>query len=273
MTSREIADKEIESWIKGDIFYQNYFKFKKINGLVGLCVIVTQFLPSREKVIERFIGGLALYGDYLITNDEQDLEIIEKLTRPVLDMAIYTVKSKSYQKLIIKKEISGDETIHTKQIITPISHRALRLYSKNNNIVLFTQKDVRELRKNFIESIDIENKGTAHIENEKQKSKLTLEQIALLYAYSGKTIDKKNCDEIAGRYGRKAGHKLYQFYLKYLRQNERTGIEPGGTILPTKNKAKNIETVISHLPEDKMKRAESELITLNKLIENETYKK
>lgn len=89
--------------------------------------------------------------------------------------------------------------------------------------------------------------------------KLTLRQVALLYAYEKKVIPKA-ADEIARHYGHQSGAKLYGHYLTMSQRAGRTGEDiQGQKLVPM---IKDIIAVIPHLSSARKQEAESELQTL-----------
>jgi len=81
--------------------------------------------------------------------------------------------------------------------------------------------------------------------NRRDKSKLKLREIALIYYYTGKTITRENGNEIAKKYDYNSGEKLFQFFTKYSSRANRIGIED--TKQKTINKIKLFETIIQYL--------------------------
>jgi hypothetical protein len=89
---------------------------------------------------------------------------------------------------------------------------------------------------------------------------LTLQQIALLYAYEGKAIPKADANEIAREYGHKSGGKLYDHYRTVCQRAGRVGDEiRGQRLVPM---IKNIKVVVPYLTGIQQRQAEIELQTL-----------
>ena len=104
---------------------------------------------------------------------------------------------------------------------------------------------------------------------EKHKPELTINQIALKYAYSEKQITRKNGDEIAEQHGHNSGEKLFQRFTYYLSQANRKGKPIPCTPKKLNNKINLINSVIDLLPTDKQERAKDEVSILKKIYEAE----
>jgi hypothetical protein len=102
---------------------------------------------------------------------------------------------------------------------------------------------------------------------QKQKQKLSMNQIALLCFYMGLQITRDNGNEIAEKFGHKSGDKLYQCFTKYSSTANRKG-DPG-TEQMLKNKIKLIESVIELLPIENQQQAKDELSILKTIYESE----
>lgn len=87
-------------------------------------------------------------------------------------------------------------------------------------------------------------------------TKLTLRQVALLYAYTpGAVITTKTANAIAKEYGHASGAKLYHHYRTVSLKHNRTGVNDGQ--IPSM--VKDITTIKSLLPEQGKKVADNEL--------------
>jgi PBP1b-binding outer membrane lipoprotein LpoB len=104
---------------------------------------------------------------------------------------------------------------------------------------------------------------------EKQKSKLTINQIALKYAYEGLQITRENGNEIIKQYGLTSGEKLFQRFTYYTSIANRKGKPIGCTPKKLRIKIKLIESVIELLPIEKQQRAIDEVSILEKIYEAE----
>jgi len=102
--------------------------------------------------------------------------------------------------------------------------------------------------------------------------KLSLNQIALKYAWEGIPITRENRDEIAGRFGYKSGNKLHQNYCKVMRRSVRIS-DPDGSPTIMLNKIELFESVIELLPEVNKKEACEELKILQSIFEKSYLKK
>lgn len=145
----------------------------------------------------------------------------------------------------------------------------------------WVELELRSLKSEIkkIERFYIENKanqsesGAAVYDAFKPATKqpnLSLKQIALIHVYYDKVIDNQNKDKIAAKHyytAKNSGHKLYQYFNKYSKKIERTGVEI--TKQKTKNKIKLIKSIIEHLQPKTRKRALDELKNLNDRLETE----
>lgn len=92
-----------------------------------------------------------------------------------------------------------------------------------------------------------------------QRTKLSINQIALKYVYEGMQITRQNCNEIVRQYGYTSGEKLFQRYTYYLSKTNRKGEPAFCTPLKLKNKIELIESVIEMLPKNKQEQAKDEV--------------
>lgn len=104
---------------------------------------------------------------------------------------------------------------------------------------------------------------------EKQKSKLTMSQIALKYIYEGLIITAQNSNDIAKQYGHNSGEKISQWFTYYSSLANRKGRPYPCTAKKLDNKIKLIESVIELLPIDNQERAKDEVSILKKIYETE----
>jgi hypothetical protein len=114
-----------------------------------------------------------------------------------------------------------------------------------------------------IKKVDAEKKGAI-------KPKLSVPVIALIHIYSGKTITRKNADEIAKNYGYtniKSGEGLFQDYTKYIIKTDRTGLSESN--IKSKTKLRHIKEAIKHLTGRNKIIAEEESKKLENAIEKE----
>ena len=103
----------------------------------------------------------------------------------------------------------------------------------------------------------------------KEKTGLTLRQIALKYLYEGKLITRENGDSIAKQYGQNSGEKLFQHYTHYSATPNRVGKPSPLTRKKLENKINLFQSVVDLLPEHKRQRAIDELKTLRNHYSNE----
>ena len=106
-------------------------------------------------------------------------------------------------------------------------------------------------------------------QTEKPKPELTINQIALIYAYSEIQITRKNGNEIAKEYGHNSGEKLFQRFTFYSSPANRKGRPQPCTPKKLKNKIELLESVLEHLPKDKQNRIKDEVSILKTIQETE----
>lgn len=103
----------------------------------------------------------------------------------------------------------------------------------------------------------------------KPKPKLTINQIALTYAYSEIQITRENGNEIAKEYGHNSGEKLFQRFTFYSSSANRKGKPQLCTPKKLKNKIELLESVFEHLPKNKRNRIKDEIKILKNIQEAE----
>lgn len=104
----------------------------------------------------------------------------------------------------------------------------------------------------------------------KTAKKLSVPQIALIYAYEDKTIiTRENAQEIIEKYGWTSGEKLYQQFNNYRRTQDRIA-DPDKTKKSLENKIKLFESVIQFLTQPKNQLALDEINTLKSKL-NKNY--
>lgn len=96
---------------------------------------------------------------------------------------------------------------------------------------------------------------------------LSLNQIALIYAYEGKQITETNSNSIAEKYGHKSGHKLYINYNKFLKPINRRGEPKDPTAKKIENKIKLIESVLPYLTSNNIALANDEITILTGILD------
>lgn len=106
----------------------------------------------------------------------------------------------------------------------------------------------------------------------KQKNQtLTIDEIALLHAYSEKPVTEENAKEIVRKYGHTSSLKLLNQYNRYSAPINRKGVPKSPTPLKIRNKIKKIEKVIQLLPKDKRAKALDEVEILKTTLKDETF--
>lgn len=107
---------------------------------------------------------------------------------------------------------------------------------------------------------------------ETKNKKLSIKQIALIHAYEGCQITRKNAAAIAEQYGftsPNSGEGLFQDYNYYSITQNRKGKPHPCTSKKFKNKIELLESVTEHLNDEAKQRALLEISMLKKLFEKE----
>lgn len=99
--------------------------------------------------------------------------------------------------------------------------------------------------------------------------RLSLNQIALKYAWEGIAITKQNRDEIARKFGHNCGNKLQQNYFKVMRKSGRVA-DPDGSAKIMQNKIDLFESVIEIISPAFRDKAIEEVNILKAILER-TY--
>lgn len=92
--------------------------------------------------------------------------------------------------------------------------------------------------------------------------RLTLKQIALIYAYEGKYITDQNSNDIAKEYGYKSGHKLKQEFDYYRKPLNRKGIPRIVTNKTIQNKINLLNSVLPYLTDNNKSKVNDEVTIL-----------
>jgi hypothetical protein len=126
--------------------------------------------------------------------------------------------------------------------------------------------------KNFFNEITPLLKSLTLPRPEPKNKKLSIKQIALIHAYEGNQITRKNAAAIAEQYGFNApnsGEGLFQDYNYYSITQNRKGKPHPCTSRKFKNKIELLESVTEHINDEAKQRALLEISILKKLFENE----
>jgi hypothetical protein len=115
------------------------------------------------------------------------------------------------------------------------------------------------------EQVDIINQSD--ISKEKVFQEVTLSELALRYFYEGHSITRKNCNEVALKFGYKSGEKLFQHFSKYSSRQNRIAKEV--TFKKSINKLKLFQKVVLSLSGTPKKNASDEINTLKAAIDKE----
>lgn len=89
--------------------------------------------------------------------------------------------------------------------------------------------------------------------------RLTLKQIALIYAYEGKNITDQNSNNIAKEYGFTSGHKLKQNYDYYRKPLNRKGLPGIVTNKTIQNKINLLNSVVPYLTDKNKSKVNDEV--------------
>jgi hypothetical protein len=148
---------------------------------------------------------------------------------------------KYINKIYYKQEVFKIQSFHLNHIIRGLRHYDF-IQSPKQNDSSFRNPPIEleaEMLFNAFQYIR-EKYGN----NKKQfdlKNKISLREIALFYNYKGLSINRKNHNSIAKKYGHTSGQSLYQFYCNYRSKQNR--IAPEDTFKQTKNKLDRLNRV------------------------------
>ena len=106
-------------------------------------------------------------------------------------------------------------------------------------------------------------------QTKKHKPELIINQIALLYVYTGKQITRENANNIVKEYGHNSGEKLFQRFTYYSSTANRKGKPINCTPKKLDNKIKLLESVIELLDTSNQKRVKDEVLMLKTRYESE----
>lgn len=119
-----------------------------------------------------------------------------------------------------------------------------------------------------VESSGVENEDSLDDEEDK-KPKLTIDQVALIHAYEGVQITRKNAGEIATNNGFTSGEKLFQKYIFYCSIANRKGKPTPCTPKKLSNKIRRIEGILGLLSPKGYAKAYDEVRILKTIYETE----
>jgi len=255
-TASELVQIEIDFWINTFPSYKSYFEIEIIKSFLKICVIVSQPLPIKEKIITDFIEGLVLLRIYLKNPDEGYGKKIDSLINPVFELLENRIGMDNYQKMLIETKILGNAKLQYKNdrgriIEIPIAE-ALLQFIKQLKVKPLIPNDITPVISQFIYSQDqifqVENNSNI-IPN---PSKLKCKQIALIYIYSNCPITRKNADIIAAENSHRSGEALYHDFTHFSSRDNRINLED--TRIKTKNKIELIESIIPFLKDEPHKK-------------------
>lgn len=106
-------------------------------------------------------------------------------------------------------------------------------------------------------------KLTAKLDNREtpphKAERITLKQIALIYAYEGKYITDQNSNEVAREYGYTSGHKLKQEYDYFRKPINRKGLPAIVTNKTIQNKINLLNSVLPYLTDNNKSKVNDEV--------------
>lgn len=159
-----------------------------------------------------------------------------------------------------------------REIVVEVSEEALNYDIDFEDVMLWSWRHSENKKQNPFEVFVYYVSGSYVKSNSKatrtdNKTKLTINQIALMYVYEGLQITRENGNEIAKSNGHNSGEKLFQRFTFYSSLANRKGNE--STKKKLLNKIELIESIIELLPTDKQEWAKDEVSILKKIYEAE----
>ena len=147
-----------------------------------------------------------------------------------------------------------------------LTHKAIKEFGFYSGIVNKVEEQVKKYPKQF-QRFDICEHTNP--ENDNKQLLLSINQIALKYAYEGLQITRENGNKIANKYGHNSGEKLFQRFTYFSSSANRKGKPDLCTPKKLDNKIKLIESIIDLLPIDKQGRAKDEVLILKTIYDAE----
>lgn len=161
------------------LWFQNYPGlskwFKKIDSLVKLAAIVSEKYPDQSKNFSDLVDGFVAIG---VGKDEEADRLLEEGWYLILEF----VQSESYQRAVIKSEITGEEFIKVDKIHIPITEQSLFNFLKKQKGQVFGRNDLKQLVRDFkIDRVDLHqpasnddsSPGTTDPKNNSTEGKVT----------------------------------------------------------------------------------------------------
>jgi len=99
--------------------------------------------------------------------------------------------------------------------------------------------------------------------------KISVKQIALIYVYENDLITRENARGIANKYGYTSGEGLYQDFIKFSDEQNRSGRPTPLTPTIIKNQIKRIKSTIQYLSDAGKQQADKDLKKLNDIYRDE----
>ena len=150
VTSKEIIEREIESWINNRSYYSEYFKQKHTRMYIWICEYITEPYPFKDKLITDFMAGLiARYKFYKTKKDLYGMRY-DMLTKPVFDLLKEKVQSDEFRLNLIEKEITGDATLNAGGVSIPISKGEILLHIGRTKKFPLVPKEIQAIEKDLI---------------------------------------------------------------------------------------------------------------------------
>lgn len=210
-----------------------------------------------------------LWSDFVINIDlASEYGIIDFVDSTAKINAVNSELYKFFYAVSKEGNFSGIEKSIKKKIKSFYNPKELDDYKNDLELKLLIRKDnlLPETFNHFnllLKAIQIhQNKvGISQSKQPKKSSqKFTMKQIALIFAYEEKGINRENASEIAGDYGyesKTSGEGLYQDFCKYATASDRKSKAISSK--KHENKIKLFESILQHLSEKKRLRANDEI--------------
>ncbi len=259
--SEYIDQQIISKWTEKDVSYKEFFDLEFIDILISFSILLT----DDPKMITDLINGLTILHDYYKDNNENESNRFDILTKP-----IFKSIKKEIQKIKRFESFSNKEFVYKNEIIKMGIHFPISKNELLTEIKQIKHNTPKQSTKNPI-IIDWINYKQKFLSTQPKKL-LKVKQIALLYCYEGKQITRENADQIASDYGyisKDSGEGLYQDYLFFMLESNRT-LEPSSITKRTlNNKIKLFESILDILPVEFKHLAEKDIKKLQKIYFNQ----
>ena len=143
------VQEEILFWSNSDPVWKNFFELKLTKTSITVSTLILKNNPKRFKLMSDFIDGLALFPFWLKSKNEQYGLEFDRLTKPVIDLQIQHFRSENWQRAIIGKEVTGQDTLQVNDVTIPITQEALLLHIQRTNTLILTTESVIKLERDW----------------------------------------------------------------------------------------------------------------------------